>query len=199
MEEQKEVGSDITLKVFPKPPEERVKAYEGKKKLNLTIAFGIGALVCFVIFLFSLVAIILVSNYSFFNILALIMLIGITGFLGLKTKKSIEKKIECITAKIKYLKNVTATYESIKPEDRGLKIKLNVYYEFQDSKKRIFESNFSILFNKDELEELRSEIPEVGNEIFIIFDTKNSKELEVYIPKLKPYMDSLVATALKKN
>ncbi|MBC8501086.1 MAG: hypothetical protein ISS25_02900 [Nanoarchaeota archaeon] len=80
------------------------------------------------------------------------------------------------------------TYESINPEEKGLKVKLNIFYEFPDTDNNMQKSDFMILVDKDKFEEIKPELPDVGNEIPIIYNWKKSKVVNVFIPPLREYI-----------
>ncbi|NQU98023.1 hypothetical protein HQ533_01015 [Candidatus Woesearchaeota archaeon] len=183
---------EITLKIFPDPSQEEVEAYIDNKQFLIRLtSFSIGALIVFLIFIFSLLAIITVQNYSLFNIMILVVLFALTIFLGYKTVISFDKGVELAIAVVTQVEDVTKEYETIEPEAKGEKVKLRIYYEFTDAKKRPQKEHFVVFMDKYRLEEMKSEIPDASNEIPVIFDYQKKKVLDIYIPRLKQYMEKI--------
>ena len=133
---------------------------------------------------------IIVKNFSLFNIMVVLVLISLTTILASKLILSFDKEVELVKGVIREVRNITTTYESINPQQKGEKTKLEIHYEFKDSKGKQEKTYFSILFDKEKFEDLKSEIPDSGNEIPVIYNHKKTKVMDIYIPALKPYIES---------
>ncbi|MFC2135659.1 hypothetical protein ACFLTH_13675 [Bacteroidota bacterium] len=188
-EAKQEIDENIELKVFPEPTKEEANSYIDKKKhFSIIITFAAAFTVWIAICIFAGTAFFMTGKYTLTNIGIILVLITVAIFLGYKLITSISTGYEPMKAIVSSVSNVTPNYESESPEERGKKVKLEFTYEYTDKNESIKKSGFVLLFDREKLEELKPFIPDVGSEIYIIFNEKKQKTVNIFLPKIKEYL-----------
>lgn len=187
--EQKIKYDNLNIKVFPEPKKEELKSHINKQEQQTKIiTYIVGEFVWLAIFGFALTAFLKVDNYNYVNIGILLVMLVIAIILAFKLFNSFRINLSVPKAIITEVNDVTNTYESVNPEDKGNKKKLELMYNFKDSKNKIHQSSFMILYDKDKSEEIEEEIPSKGDSISIIYNEARNKVVRIYIPELYDYI-----------
>jgi len=130
------------------------------------------------------------NNFTSSNNFTLAIILVAISMCILQFIKTLDKGIIIIKAKVIEVLDSTTQLESVTEGDKGIQTELTINYEFKINDQDQT-SSFVVLVDKDKLEELRPNIPDLGNQIPIFYNKKQGIILDVFIPELKPYMKSI--------